>query len=202
MSKVFTCRACSIFVAWIARWRHIRVEMRSIANALWGSFVGRSYRSEGDVATRSPSKHTQLIPAANGLRLEGDISSPIVICPKVCKIQDLCTINPNVIFAIPNISFQQQSVGCKKECHPGVEMNVLYWIRGFRQQPYTLVLLVRHFQCSSLWLSLGIPSWALVGKVRSWKDFIKCNKKLLGFFYLSSIFLFGPSGCFLGSHPG
>ena len=176
MSKVFTCRACSIFVPWIARWRHIRVEMRSIANALWGSFVGRSYRSEGDVATRSPSKHTQLLPAANGLQLEGDISSPIVICPKVCQIQDLSTINPNVIFAIPNISFQQQSVGCKKECHPGVEMNVLYWIREFRQRPYTLVLLVRHFQCSSLWLSLGSHPghwWKKCGPERASSNSIK-----------------------------
>tara|TARA_B110000483_G_C17803826_1_gene392445 strand:- start:257 stop:505 length:249 start_codon:yes stop_codon:yes gene_type:complete len=68
-------------------------------------FGGRSYRKEGDVAARSPSNHTHLLPAAKALLLEGDIASSIVISTKVSPIQDLYTINPFVIFVIPNDSF-------------------------------------------------------------------------------------------------
>ena len=73
-----------------------------------GLLVGRSYRSEGDVVARSPSNHTQLLLEANALLLEGDIPSRIQILPKVAKIGDLYTINPFVIFSIPNDSFQQR----------------------------------------------------------------------------------------------
>jgi hypothetical protein len=53
-----------------------------------------------------------------------------------------------------------------------------------------------------LWLSLGIPSWILMGKVKSWWDLIKFSKKSGGVFHLSDIFFFRPFGCPLGSHPG
>jgi hypothetical protein len=68
-------------------------------------FGGRSYRKEGDVATRSPSNHIHLLPVAKALLLEGDIAYSIVISTKVSPIQDLYTINPFVIFVIPNDSF-------------------------------------------------------------------------------------------------
>ena len=56
-------------------------------------------------------------------------------------------------------------------------------------------LLVRHFPFWSLWSSLGIHSWIMVEKVRSWQDFIKSNKNLLRFFYLSSILHFSHRFC-------
>ena len=77
-------------------------------NSIIGLFVGRSYRSEGDVVARSPPNHTQLLLEANAFLLEGDIPSPIQILPKVDQIEDLYTINPFVIFAIPNDSFESR----------------------------------------------------------------------------------------------
>ena len=73
-----------------------------------GLLIGRSYLSEGDVVARSPSNHTQLLLEANALLLEGDIPSRIQILPKISKIGGLYTINPFVIFSIPNDSFQQR----------------------------------------------------------------------------------------------
>ena len=52
---------------------------------------------------------------------------------------------------------------------------------------------VRHFLFFSLWLPLGIPSWILRGKVKSWWGLIKFSKKSLGVFYLSDIFFLFPS---------
>ena len=57
---------------------------------------------------RSPPNHTQLLLEANAFLLEGDIPSPIQILPKVDQIEDLYTINPFVIFAIPNDSFESR----------------------------------------------------------------------------------------------
>ena len=57
---------------------------------------------------RSPPNHTQLLLEAKALLLEGDIPSPIQILPKVDQIEDLYTINPFVIFAIPNDSFESR----------------------------------------------------------------------------------------------
>ena len=75
------------------------------------------------------------------------------------KSVDLYTINPSVIFVIPNDSFE-------------------------------------------LRVEDGHPSWILVEKVRSRKDFVKFAKNLQGSCHLSSIFLVGRFGCPLGSHPG
>ena len=47
------------------------------------------------------------------------------------------------------------------------------------------------FRCSGLFLGTAlIPFWILVEKVKPWWDLLKFNKKSLGFFYSTDIFLF------------
>ena len=61
---------------------------------------------------------------------------------------------------------------------------------------------IRHFPCSFLWLSLGVPTWILVAKVRSWQARAKFTEKSFMFFFTSDISHFHPFGCPLGSQLG
>ena len=75
---------------------------------------------------------------------------------------------------------------------PGWKSEVLKGHHESQLKVDKVFLPVRHFPFLSLLLYIGVPSWILVEKVKSWCDLIIFNKKSLWCFYLSGVFLFVP----------